>query len=125
MLVIRIELWSAITGQRREIGTVTIANVGGTKTRGNYEVKLFKNLRDAAKKAIWKKGVVEGFPRLRLGPYDLLLRALAAMVGGRNPEALATAMEHYDREDDAAQGDLLSGTSGCLCGGEPGPTRDT
>lgn len=122
MLVIRIELWSAITGKRTELGTVTITNVGGTKTRGNYEVRLFKK---GAKKSIWKKGIVEGFPRLRLGAYDLLLRGLAAMVGSRNPEALSIAMEHYDREDDAEQGDLLSQASGCLCGGEPGPAGDT
>ena len=42
MLVIRVELHSARTGVVTEIGKMLIANVGGTETAGDYEVKLLR-----------------------------------------------------------------------------------
>jgi len=37
MLVIKVELHSAIDGRTEELGRLTIANVGGTRTQGNYD----------------------------------------------------------------------------------------
>lgn len=62
------------------IGEMEIANVGGTNSIGEYAVRLFKR----GSKAVWKRGSVVAFPRLSRGPYDLVFRALANIVAGRN-----------------------------------------
>ena len=65
----------------RHLGTIDIANDGtGTAEHGNYKVRLSK-FKSAH--SLWREGAVRGFPRRTRGPYDLLLRALAATVGDR------------------------------------------
>jgi hypothetical protein len=67
---------------KRNLGVIEIANDGtGTKSRGNYMVRTA--IRGQPKQT-WRKGAVKDFPRLQLGVYDLLLRALVATVGERN-----------------------------------------
>lgn len=61
----------------KSLGSVEIANVGGTKASGDYAVRI---LKAGNRKALWKLGQVRGFPRLRLGVWDLLLRALADIL---------------------------------------------
>ncbi len=88
MLVVKIELHSAVTGKVTILATGKIVNTGtGTPTRGNYSVLL----RDAAGRQ-WKRGAVEDFPRKRLLAWDLLYRALEKLVGPRN-RALKTAAD--------------------------------
>jgi hypothetical protein len=88
MLVVRIEMWPQGDASRAYgLGVVEIANMGGSDTRGDYSVRLLKSTRYARSPGTWKAGAVRGFPRTRLGPYDLLLRCLAAVIGDRNPEA--------------------------------------
>lgn len=93
MLVVRIELWPrGDRSQAREIATGMIVNDGkGTTEMGLYDVLLLKRNRGVIRVAhvgdVWKRGRVEGFPRKRLGPWDLLFRALASIVGDRNPNA--------------------------------------
>jgi hypothetical protein len=78
MLRITIELLPHGDESRKQhLGTIEIANVGGTQTRGNYRVRLSKRGKP---KQLWKEGSVNEFPRKRLG------RALRATVGGRNGE---------------------------------------
>lgn len=85
MIYIRVELWpKGDESRKREIGTAIIDNVGGTATTGNYRVRLLKSPEYAKRTGVWKQGAVVGFPRLRLGPWDLLFRALAACVSERN-----------------------------------------
>lgn len=80
MLVVKIELHSAVTGQITTIATGTICNTGtGNSTQGNYRIEL----RDAAGRK-WKSGHIEKFPRKRLLAWDLLYRALEKLVGPRN-----------------------------------------
>ena len=80
MLIVRIELHSAVTGQVTTIATGEIVNTGtGSPTQGNYRIEL----RDAAGRH-WKKGHIEGFPRKRLLAWDLLYRALEKLVGNRH-----------------------------------------
>lgn len=63
------------------IGAIGISNDGtGSNTSGNYNVVLMR--RDF--KGIWKQTKITNFPRKRLGPYDLLYRALKECLGGRN-----------------------------------------
>lgn len=101
MLVIRIELWPRGDHTRaRSLGVATIANVGGTVKQGDYECRLFKSPEYSASaekrpleqmltrptaKETWRKGRVEGFSRLRLGPWDLLFRALGELISDRSP----------------------------------------
>lgn len=83
MLVVKVELHSAVTGRVTTIATGTIVNTGtGTTTRGSYRV----DLRDAAGRP-WKSGTVIGFPRKRLLAWDLLYRALENLVGKRNRDS--------------------------------------
>ena len=80
MLIVKIELHSAVTGQVTTIATGKIVNTGtGSLTQGNYRIEL----RDAAGRQR-KSGHIEGFPRKRLLAWDLLYRALEKIVGKRN-----------------------------------------
>jgi hypothetical protein len=80
VLVVKIELHSAVTGEVKTIATGKIVNTGvGTSTQGHYRVEL----RDALGR-LWKAGTVEGFPRKRLLAWDLLTRALYSVLGRRN-----------------------------------------
>lgn len=51
---------------------------------GDYTVRLMKSSAYAKRSGVWRRGAVKRFPRRRLGPWDLLYRALAATVGDRN-----------------------------------------
>jgi hypothetical protein len=100
MIVIKLEIWPKGDHTRaRNLGTAAIWNVGGDADTGDYECRLFKSpeySRTNAGRSIeemctrplaretWRKGRVEGFLRARLGPWDLLFRALGAMIRDRN-----------------------------------------
>jgi hypothetical protein len=83
MIVVTIELWPGGDQQRKQLlGAVTIANdTSGTQMVGNYHYALAKRRGEGA----WRQGQVKGFPRQRLGAYDLLFRVLRSAVGSRNP----------------------------------------
>ena len=83
MLRVTIELLPlGSESRKRHLGTIEIVNDrSGTLELGNYDVTLFKW---GTGQRVWRRGRVEGFPRKRLGPHDLLYRALMATVGGRN-----------------------------------------
>jgi hypothetical protein len=103
MLVCKIELWPHGDETRaRNLGCVEIANIGGTQTRGDYKVKLSKSAEYAKRPGNWKSGAVTNFPRTRLGPYDLLLRALAAVIGDRNPDAHEAVSAPLEQLEEAA-----------------------
>lgn len=89
MLRITIELVPhGIESRKSTLGVIKIANdATGTLSSGNYDVTLSKEPPIAKRTGIWKKGTVEGFPRQKLGPYDLLFRALRACscIPIRNP----------------------------------------
>jgi hypothetical protein len=87
MLRITIELLPHGNDAKPEhLGTAEIANDGGgTADLGNYRVRLSTWGNPPR---LWRTGRLEGFPRQKLGPWDLMLWALAAVVGKRS-EALA------------------------------------
>lgn len=69
---------------KKHLGTMEISNdLSGTPEVGNYNVRLSKWGRPTH---TWKKGRVEGFYRLKRGPYDLMYLALKNIVGYRNRE---------------------------------------
>lgn len=92
MIYIRIEMWPGGFKERaRLLGEGTITNTGGNPDRCDYELELKKSPEYAKPGNVgkpWKRGLVSNFPRLKLGPWDLLLRGLAAAIGDRNREVL-------------------------------------
>lgn len=69
------------------LGVAEITNLGtGDHDLGNYEVLIFKSRTYSTTAGIWKRARVFRFPRSsrRLGPWDLLFRALRGAVGDRN-----------------------------------------
>ena len=70
MIVVRVELHSAVTGKARELGRAIIYNVGGTETRGNYDALVLRKNATSLTQAlsrgrgIVRRGRVFGYPRL-------------------------------------------------------------
>ena len=87
MVKVTIELCPYGSEENKEVlGTIYISNDGtGTRQNGNYNVKI-DNEHIKRKTGIEVEHLyrVENFPRLNLGAYDLLYRALKAVVGDRN-----------------------------------------
>lgn len=84
MLVIKIELHSAITGAVSEIGRMNIANEGtGTAQRGDYKVQVIrrsaptdKGFWDYNASNVTRTGEVKNYPRLSYNVWRLITRAL-------------------------------------------------
>lgn len=97
MIVVRIELWPRGSFRHRKTLAVgTMVNVGGTRSKGDYEVRLWGagNSRSGDLSGVyndlagdqsprtsrlWRTGVVQAFPRLKKGAWALLQRALSTM----------------------------------------------
>lgn len=87
MIVVKVELHSAITGRVSRIGTVRIANVGGSKTRGDYQCESFragelwpdKRHRFRLRPAAVRSGEVKGHARKREPVLSLVRKALESM----------------------------------------------
>ncbi len=85
MLVCKIEMWpKGDEAAKYELGEVRIASIGGDRHIGHYSVELMKCAKIAKKEGVWRSAKVLNFQRMLHGPYDLLLRALIACVGGRS-----------------------------------------
>lgn len=86
MIVIRVELWSAVTGEQTELARMHICNEGGTENLGNYSCRTLRgrSTADLDKGHVQRKGQVLGHPRLSQHVWNLVARALASMgYGGR------------------------------------------
>ena len=82
MIVVKIELHSAITKQVTTIGQMVIDNVGGTQAQGDYRVRV-GNRRHAGENDIraimerpQRRGEVKGYPRLSYNVWRLISRAI-------------------------------------------------
>ena len=82
MIVVRVELHSAITGRVTELARMEIANDGaGAATHGNYDGVTFKG-RDAGaldRRVEARLGAVENFPRKSTHVWSLVARMLERM----------------------------------------------
>lgn len=77
MIIVRIELHSAITGRVTEIGRMVIHNLAtGTRERGNYGVRL---MRRGTKDITQREGTVEGHARLSAPVWKLVAKALRSV----------------------------------------------
>ena len=95
MLVVRVELWSAVTGKKTEIARAVIANDGtGTTRRGNYWAKSMRGRDEEALQASMvsiltgktkpvHEGVIENHDRLGQHVWVLVAKALTAMGYGK------------------------------------------
>lgn len=77
MIIVKIELHSAITKQVTELGRMHICNenTSGCKERGNYVVRV---LRKGTTDKIQRIGRVDGYPRLAYNVWRLVARACKA-----------------------------------------------
>ena len=83
MIVVKIELHSAITGKVEEIGRTIIHNVGTTKDgkRGWYKVAVGRKKADTFNSAEVlmnpiRTGEVDDYPRLSYNVWRLVIRSL-------------------------------------------------
>jgi hypothetical protein len=81
MIVVRVELHSAITRKVTEIARMQIRNAGGTKEIGDYSVETLRGRSRAGldQRVCQRGGRVENYPRLRIHVWHLVARALIAM----------------------------------------------
>lgn len=81
MIIIRVELHSAITGQVTELARAAIRNVGGTAERGDYRCETYRGRDTTAlnERKCQRVGSVKDHAKQRLHVWYLVARALAAM----------------------------------------------
>lgn len=86
MIVVRVELHSAVTGKVTELARMHVANVGGTAQLGDYDVAVLRGRSRAAldQLKVQRRGRVEKYPRLKLHVWNLVLRALVAAGYGQS-----------------------------------------
>jgi len=84
VIVVRVELWSAITGETTELARMHICNTGGTRTRGDYSVRTLRGrcAADLDKGVVSHAAEVKDYPRLAIHVWNLVARALRAMRYG-------------------------------------------
>lgn len=103
MLVVKVELHSAITGEVTEIARSIIYNDGaGTRDKGDYKAftlrgrnkaaldasleKLFKSRREIEPGGITRAAEIKDYPRLRLHVWNLVAKALGKMGYGHGKD---------------------------------------
>lgn len=92
MIIVRVELWSAVNGQKTELARMVIDNIGGTVQRGDYRARTLRGrssetldraLLQADGAGITRKGYVNGHHRLREHVWNLVAKALSGMGYGQ------------------------------------------
>lgn len=89
MIVIRVELWSAVDGQKTEIARAMIHNVGGTTKVGDYQGETYRGRSERALHTamlfgkVTRRGSVTGYRRLDLHVWNLVARMLQSMGYGK------------------------------------------
>lgn len=77
MIVVKVELHSAITGQVKLLGVMCIANDGtGSHKRGNYDAWVYRKGTETSSRDVLRTGRVENYPRISYSIWRLVLRAL-------------------------------------------------
>lgn len=85
MIVVRLELHSAIDGQVSELARMNICNIGGTKHHGDYQAETFRgrSTEQLDRFVIQRQATVTGHPRLSKHVWHLVAKALIAMGYGK------------------------------------------
>lgn len=91
MIVVDIDLRSAVTGKRSNLGTMVIDNVGGTSSRGDYKCRMYRKGERDRHNGDWamvnnakptREGEVLGHARLAEPVQNLVAKALTALGYG-------------------------------------------
>jgi len=86
MIVVRVELWSARTGEKTELAQMWIDNIGGTETRGDYRARTLRGRSAEAfakhPPAFQREGRVIGHARLKEHVWNLVAKALSGVGYG-------------------------------------------
>lgn len=84
MIVVKVELHNANTGEISIIGRMDIANIsrlGRMSKRGDYKVRLYRRkAMTGGKPKILREGYVHNYPRLSYSIWRLIARALKAVL---------------------------------------------
>lgn len=85
MIIVRVELHSAVTGQVTELARAHICNIGGTDEIGDYECTTLRGRSKATldRRVPQRHGKVLGHARLREHVWNLVAKALVGMGYGR------------------------------------------
>ena len=84
MIIVRVELLSAISGKTIELARMHICNEGGTNTRGDYGVYALRGRNSEQLDAAWRAesythtGKVKNHARLSAHVWNLVGKALSA-----------------------------------------------
>jgi hypothetical protein len=100
MIVVRVELHSAITGKVTELARMIVCNIGtGSRNSGDYEVEILRgrSAKDLDKRIAQRKARVLGHPRLSQHVWHLVEKALKAAGYGNNQHS----RDERQREVDA------------------------
>ena len=91
MIVVRVELWSAVDGSKQELARMLIDNVGGTAQLGNYRARTLRGRDQIALDramtppvSITREGSIHAHPRLREHVWNLVAKALSSMRYGNS-----------------------------------------
>ena len=83
MIVVKVELHSAINGTVKELGRMIITNTGGNLQRGNYVAKVGRKKASGdpvSLRSVYHKpqrtGTVDDYPRLSYSVWRLVSRAI-------------------------------------------------
>ena len=93
MLIVKVELHSAINGRKTELARMVIDNIGGSLQKGDYRVRTMRGRdQDALEKSMWdilsgsgkptRQGKVLNHPRLKEHVWYLVAKALSAINYG-------------------------------------------
>jgi hypothetical protein len=90
MIVVKVELWSAITGQHTEIARMIVDNIGGTPESGDYRTRIlwgqtaaaFDRTMSKPPMSVQREGRVTGHARLKEHVWNLVAKALSGMGYG-------------------------------------------
>lgn len=87
MIVVRVELYSAITGQKTELARMVIANDGMSETPnlGNYDIRTLRGRSQSEldRGVVHKSGKIMRWPRLRKHVWNLVSASLTDMGYGK------------------------------------------
>lgn len=96
MIVVRVELHSAVTGKVSELARMHICNIGGTATKGDYSCTTLRgrSKADLDRRTPQRNGFVRKYPRLAVHVWHLVARSLVAMgYAGKGLHVQETDME--------------------------------
>lgn len=99
MIVVRVELWSAVNGRRTELARMRIANDGETTVAnpklGTYVGETLRGRSSATldRGIVQRRGKVRDWPREALHVWNLVARMLGAMGYDKGPPAIPAEVD--------------------------------